>query len=87
MGSNEEKIGILFQAKTTGADLITISEEESIHGDYFRTGSHAAMIIAYDRTRSEFVTLEGNFNNSVQMYKRRVTELSWIVHTKTDMLR
>ncbi len=71
----------------SGNDLLNLSQKDLIHGDYFRVGSHAAMIVAYDRARSEFVTLEGNFNNSVQMYRRSVSEFSWVGHISQEMLR
>lgn len=76
-----------LKATISGNELLSLSQKEMIHGDYFRVGSHAAMIIAYDKSRSEFVTLEGNFNNSVQMYRRRASDMSWVGHITRDMLR
>lgn len=76
-----------LNVKISGNDLLALNQKELIHGDYFRVGSHAAMIIAYDTARNEFVTLEGNFNNSVQMYRRSASEMSWVGHISREMLR
>lgn len=76
-----------LRARISPTELLNISQKELIHGDYFRVGSHAAMIIAFDKARNEFITLEGNFNNSVQMYKRRTGDMSWVGHITKDMIR
>jgi len=70
-----------------GSALLKLSQSEPIMGDYFRVGSHAAMILAYDVARSQFITLEGNFNNRVEISQRSVNGFSWVGHIKSAMLR
>ena len=73
-------------ALTNGAGLLALSQKEPIMGDYFRVGSHAAMILAYDKAKQDFVTLEGNFNSSVEFYRRSVNSFSWVGHITPEMV-
>lgn len=77
----------MFGAQISAADIISISEQESIHGSFFRTGSHAAMLLSYDVATKQFVTLEGNFNNRVVIMRRSPGEISWVGHIKSAMIR
>lgn len=74
-------------AVKNGAALVEMSQREPIMGDYFRVGSHAAMILAYDVAKRQFVTLEGNFNNSVEFYQRSAGNISWVGHIIPQMLK
>jgi hypothetical protein len=74
-------------AVKNGAALVEMSSKEPIMGDYFRVGSHAAMILAYDVAKKQFATLEGNFNNSVEFYQRSAGNLSWVGHINPQMLK
>lgn len=75
-----------YNALTNGSALVTLSQREPIMGDYFHVGSHAAMILAYDTAKQRFVTLEGNFNSSVEFYTRSTNEFSWVGHIKPEMV-
>ncbi len=74
-------------AVMNGSTLVEKSKTEAIMGDYFRVGSHAAMILAYDTAKKQFATLEGNFNNSVEFYQRSPGALSWVGHINSQMLK
>jgi hypothetical protein len=74
-------------AVKNGAALVEMSSKEPIMGDYFRVGSHAAMILAYDVAKKQFATLEGNFNNSVEFYQRSPGNLGWVGHINPQMLK
>jgi hypothetical protein len=74
-------------AVTNGSALVEMSQRKPIMGDYFRVGSHAAMILAYDVAKKQFATLEGNFNNSVEFYQRTAGNLSWVGHINPQMLK
>lgn len=74
-------------AVTNGPALAAMSLKEPIMGDYFRVGSHAAMILAYDVAKKQFATLEGNFNSSVEYYQRSPGSISWIGHINQQMLK
>ena len=74
-------------AVTNGTALAEMSLREPIMGDYFRVGSHAAMILAYDVAKKQFATLEGNFNSSVEYYQRSPSSISWIGHINQQMLK
>ncbi|MEI6834136.1 MAG: hypothetical protein WCL28_09090 [bacterium] len=74
-------------AVKNGAALVEMSSKEPIMGDYFRVGSHAAMILAYDVAKKQFATLEGNFNNSVEFYQRSAGNLGWVGHINPQMLK
>ena len=74
-------------AVKNGVTLAQMSQKEPIMGDYFRVGSHAAMILAYDVAKKQFATLEGNFNNSVEFYQRSPGSLSWVGHIDPQMLK
>jgi hypothetical protein len=74
-------------ALTDGPTLLKLSQTEPIMGDYFHVASHAAMILAYDAAKSQFVTLEGNFNSQVEIYQRSVNGFSWVGHIKPAMLK
>lgn len=76
-----------LSAVKNGASLVEMSQKEPIMGDYFRVGSHAAMILAYDVAKKQFATLEGNFNNSVEFYQRTAGNLSWVGHINPQMLK
>jgi hypothetical protein len=43
------------------------------------------MILAYDTAKQRFITLEGNFNSSVEYYTRSTNEFSWVGHIKPEM--
>lgn len=75
-----------YGAVRTGAEIAQLNATTPVHGDFFRVGSHAAMIIAYDQATGRFNTLEGNFNNSVELYRRSPSELSWVGHIQEQML-
>jgi hypothetical protein len=45
------------------------------------------MILAYDDTRKEFITLEGNFNNRVVIQRRQISEISWVGHIVKEMAK
>lgn len=83
----DESYWTRFKADISASDLIAISSRESIHGSYFRVGSHAGMILAYDDTRKEFITLEGNFNNRVVIQRRQISEISWVGHIVKEMAK
>lgn len=76
-----------YDAVHSGSDVARMNETAPVHGDFFRTGSHAAMIIAFDQATGKFRTLEGNFNNSVELYRRSPGELSWVGHIQESMLK
>jgi hypothetical protein len=76
-----------LNAVTNGSALLQASQSLPIMGDYFRVGSHAAMILAYDRAKQRFITLEGNFNNSVEFYHRSPNQFSWVGRINTSMLK
>ena len=67
--------GIPYHA---GAHIAQLSAEAAIQGDYVRIPGHSFMILAYDSEKHQVVTMEGNYNNSLEIVVRPV-DGSWTV--------
>ena len=73
-----------------GAHIPQLSSEGAIHGDYVRIPDHSLMILAYDPDKHHVVTMEGNYNSSLEIVVRPVAG-DWTVghlvaeHIRADM--
>lgn len=66
---------------------VAMAAKEGVMGDYWRMPGHTGMVLTYDVARQRFVTLEGNMNSRVQIYRRAHTELTWVGHIRAGVLR
>jgi hypothetical protein len=72
-------LGRLFRGRNgyrNGGAVRSLSEEGAVHGDYLATSTHVFMLLAYDADYGRAWTMEGNFNNTIEVCLRPVSS-SW----------
>jgi hypothetical protein len=66
-----------------GDQIVNISKEVPIHGDYVRIPGHSFMLLAYDAQAGQVWTMEGNFNSTIEIAIRSV-DSGWTVGHLVD---
>jgi len=63
---------------TNGGKIQELSKESGIHGDYVRIPGHSFMLLTYDPKSQLVWTMEGNFNDTIEVVNRSVSS-GWTV--------
>lgn len=70
-----------------GGNIKAITEKDSIHGDYVRIPGHTFMLLGYDPKRHRVLTMEGNFNSSIEVAIRPVSSGWTVGHIGKDDIK
>lgn len=92
VGSNNGRTNLsrLFGGATPyqrGQDIPAIAGGSPIHGDYVRKPGHSFMLLSFDAQQNRVWTMEGNFNNTIEVVIRSISS-SWTVgHLRESHIR
>jgi hypothetical protein len=73
--------GALFSGRT----MRNMIQNNNVMGDHIRTSNHGFMVLSYDKHLGQVWTIEGNYNNSVVLTRRNLSDY-WSLGTIVDSM-